>query len=170
MQQRAAHVEAVAACPVQHPGGSEIHREADRTDYEHPTACHLRRVREAPRSLHEDPDRDDDEQDAVRERGEDLRPPVAEASLGRRRPPGEPGREQRERERGGVGEHVAGVCEHGQRVGEQPHDDLHDHEAGDERQRNRERPAVGAQPRVLVTVGVHSLRLARQLWRLKDVR
>ena len=118
MQQRAAHVEAVASRPVQHPGGGEIHGEADRADHEHPAACHVRRVGEAPRSLHEDPDRDDDEQDAVRERGEDLRPPVAEAPLGRRRPPGKPGREQRERKRGRVGEHVARVGEHGQRVGE----------------------------------------------------
>ena len=170
VQQRPAHVEAVASRPVQHARRGEVHGEADRADHEHPAAGDVRWVGEAPRSLHEDPDRDDDEQDAVRERREDLGPPVAEAPLRRRRPPGEPGREQGERQRGGVGEHVPGVGQDGQRVGEQPDDDLHDEEARDERQRDRERLPVGAQPRVLVAVRVHALRLARQLSESENVR
>ena len=56
-----------------------------------------------------------------------------------------------------IGEHVPGVGEHRQRVGEQAHDDLDDQEARDERQRDRERPPVGAQPRVLVAVRVHGV-------------
>ena len=87
----------MASRPVQHACGGEIHRETDRADDEHPAANHVRRVGEAAYSFHEDPDCDDDEKDAVRERSEDLRAAVAEAPLWRGRPRGEPGREQRER-------------------------------------------------------------------------
>ena len=113
---------------------------------------------------------DDDEQDAVRERCEDLRPPVAEASLRRGRPPREPGREEGQRERGGVREHVAGVGEHGERVGEQADDDLHDREAGDEPSAVASALPVGAQPRLIMAVPVHALRLARQLSAPANVR
>ena len=152
------------------PAAARFTDKADHADHQHPAADDGRWVGEAARSLHEDPDRDDDEQDAVRERREDLRPPVAEAPLRRRRPPGEPGGKQGERQRGGVGEHVPRVGQDGQRVGEQPDDDLHDEEARDERQRDRERLPVGAQPRLLVAVRVHALRLALQLSESEDVR
>ena len=140
---------------VEHAGSEEVDGEPDHADDEHPAAGDVGRVGEAPRGLHEDPDGDDDEQDAVRERREDLGPPVAEAPLRRRRPTGEPGREQRERQRRCIGEHVPGVGEHRQRVGDQADDDLHDEEARNERKCDRERLPVGAQAGVLVAVGVH---------------
>ena len=45
------------------------------------------------------------------------------------RPGREPRRDQRERDRAGVGEHVRGVGEQRERVGQQARDDLDDHEA-----------------------------------------
>ena len=83
---------------MQDGGGAEVEREPDHADGEHPAAARLERIAEALDRLDDDPDRDRDERDAVRERGEDLRAPVAEAPLGRRRPRAEPGREQREPE------------------------------------------------------------------------
>ena len=112
VQQRAAHIEAVASRPVEHGGCGEVHSEADHADDEHPAARHPRRVGEASRGLDEDPDGDDDQEDAVRERGEDLRAPIAEAPLWGRRTSGEPRREQRECERRRVRQHVAGVCKY----------------------------------------------------------
>ena len=50
---------------------------------------------------------------------------------------------------------MAGVGEHRQRVGEQADHDLDDQERGNEPEGHRERPPVGAQPRVLVAVSVH---------------
>ena len=137
----------------------EVHGETDHAHGEHPAAGDVGRVGEAPRGLHEDPDGDDDEQDAVGQRRKDLGPPVTEAPLRRRRPARQPGREQRERKRCRIGEHVPGVGEHRQGIGDQAHDDLHHEEARNERQCDRERLPVGAQSGALVAVGVHGVRL-----------
>ena len=79
--------------------------------------------------LDEDPDRDHDEGDSVGERGQDLGPPVAEAPLCSRRAGGQPRREQRERNRPRVTQHVTGVCEERQAVGGQTAYEL-DHGVG----------------------------------------
>ena len=42
-----------------------------------------------------------------------------------------------------LAEHVGGVGQQRQRPGDQAGDDLHDHEAGDERERDGQRAAVG---------------------------
>ena len=144
---------------MEHAGSEEVHGEPDHAHGEHPPAGDVGRVGEASRGLHEDPDRHDDEQDPVRQRRQNLGPPVAEAPLRRRRPARQPGREQRERKRCCIGEHVPGVGEHRQGVGDQAHDDLDDEEARNERQSDRERLPVGAQPGVFVAVGVHGVRL-----------
>ena len=54
-----------------------------------------------------------------------------------RRARGEAERDERERDRAGVGEHVRRVGEQRERVGEDADDDLDDHEAEDQRERDR---------------------------------
>ena len=89
----------------------DVHDEADECDDEHPAAEHVAGIAKAHDRLDEDPDRERDEQDAVRERRQHLGALVAERSLGRRRLRGEPGRHESERERDVVGEHVHRVGE-----------------------------------------------------------
>ena len=62
-------------------------------------------------------------------------------------PRGEPRGDEREPDRGRVGEHVRGVGQQRQRPGEQARDDLDGHEAGDERERDRQPAAVGVRGR-----------------------
>jgi hypothetical protein len=150
----------VAAGSVQHAGRGEVDDEPDGTHGEHPAARDLGRIGQAPNGLDDDPDGDDYKGYAVRKSREDLGPPVAEASLQRRRPAGEPRREQREGQRPRIREHVPCIGEQRERVGQYARNDLDDEEARDERQRESERTAVGTQTRVLVIVRVHRFRLA----------
>ena len=71
-----------------------------------------------------------------------------------RRALGQPRRHQRERDRARVGEHVGGVREQRQRVGDHAGHDLDHHEAADQRQRDGERAAVGGGHRTVVVVMV----------------
>ena len=80
---------------------------------------------------------------AVDLRRQDLGAPEAERERARRGPRGEARRDEREPDRGGVGEHVRGVGEQRERAGQQARDDLDAHEAGDERQRDGQPAAVG---------------------------
>ncbi len=56
---------------------------------------------------------------------------------------GEPDRDEREPERGGVGEHVRGVGEQRERLGDDAHHDLDAHEADDQGERDRQLADVG---------------------------
>ena len=76
--------------------GSDVHRQPDERDREHPAAEHVAGIAEPHGRLDEDPDRERDEHDAVRERGEHLRALEAVAALRRRRLRREPGRDERE--------------------------------------------------------------------------
>ena len=90
---------------------------------------------------------------AVDERGEDLGAGEAEAPSRRRRATREPGRAERETERARVGDHVHGIREQRQRVGDQPAGDLDDCEREHEHERRRERAPLGV-ARVPVCVRV----------------
>ncbi len=105
----------------------------------------MRRIVETADRLHEDPDRDRDQREAVRERGEDLGSPEAEAPLRSRRPSRQPGRAERERERRGVPEHVARVRQQRQAAGQKPADDLGDRVGDGQGEDEPERaPAAGS--------------------------
>ncbi len=123
------NVEALTRGAREDPRGEEIHEQPDARDDEHPAGEDLRRVREPLDRFDEDPDRDHDEGDSVGERSQDLGPPVAEAPLRSRRAGGQPRREQRERNRRRVTQHVTGVCEERQAVGGQTPYEL-DHGVG----------------------------------------
>ena len=73
-----------------------------------------------------------------------------------RRPRGQPGGDERERQRAGVGEHVGGVGEQRQRAGDHARDDLRDHEGEDQRERRGEPLAVrvGRDRVVVMLMGV----------------
>ena len=154
---RGPDVEAVAAGADHEPGREDVHAEPDHADEQHPAAERVARVAEPVDRLDEDPDGDRDEQDAVRERGEDLRAVEAEAPLRGRRPPRRPRREEREREPARVGGHVPRVREQRERVGERAGDDLDDAEGDDQRERQRERTRPGrAGSAVVVPVRVQA--------------
>ena len=71
------------------------------------------------------------------------------------RPAGERGGGEGEADGAGVGEHVGGVGEQRQRVGDEAGDDLDDHEAEDQPEREPELAAVRVGgDRVAVVVGV----------------
>ena len=106
-------------------------------------ALHLRRRREALHGLDRDHAGEHEQRRAVDLRREHLGAAEPEREAPARRPRGQPRGDQRERQRAGVGEHVRGVGEQRQRVGEQARDDLGDHEREDQRERRREPPAVG---------------------------
>ena len=89
--------------------------------------------------------------DAVRERGEDLRALEAEGALRRRRLRREPGRDERDRERDVVREHVHRVREEREAAGEHAADDLDDRVRRGEGERERER-AAALHPSVVVSV------------------
>jgi len=101
-----------------------------------------------------DADADDEEQsDAVGERDQHLHPVEAVGALGVGRPArqakGEPG----EPEGGGVGEHVRGVGEQGERAREQAARDLGQHEAAGQKCRPERPPLVGVMGVVMVVPG-----------------
>ena len=98
--ERCAYVEAFAARTDQDPGGEQMltTSPSDR-DHQHAEAEDLDRVLEPPDRLDDHPDRDDHEQHAVDQCGEDLGPLEAEGSLRRRRSGGERDRAARARNR-----------------------------------------------------------------------
>ena len=91
----------------------------------------------------DDPEREQPERDPVRLRGEDLEPRVPERPAPGRRPRRHRRGDEREPERRRVGEHVPGVGEQRERVGERARDDLADHHGRDEDERDGQRAAVG---------------------------
>ena len=98
---------------------------------------------------------EDEQRDAVDLRGEDLGAPEAERHPAAGRPQREPRRPHAQPERGGVDEHVRGVREQRQRVGDDPEHHLGRHEGEDQDERDRERPGIGVGAHaVVVTVMV----------------
>ena len=99
------------------------------------SAQHLGRVADAADRLDEHVDRDPDEQHGVGEGGQDLEPVEPERAVrAGRGARGELDGGQGHPESEDVGEHVAGVGQQGQRVGEEPADHLDDHEGGEHRE------------------------------------
>ncbi len=122
--ERSLDVEAVAARTGQDETGRDVHPHADERDREHPAAEHLAGVAQPRRRLHEDPDRERDQEHAVGERGENLRALVAVRPLGRGRLGREPRGDERETERDVVREHVHRVREQGEAPRVEAADDL----------------------------------------------
>ena len=104
---------------------------------------HVRRRDQPPDRLVDDQRGEHEQRHAVGLRREHL--DAAQAERQRRRlrgRRGEPHRDQRERDRGGVGEHVRGVGEQRERVRDDAGGDLDRHEQQDQRQRDRQPATV----------------------------
>ena len=154
MEERATHVQALAVAACEDAGRDEIHRDADESDDEDDATVHVRRIDEPPRCAVDDPDADEQQRDAVRLRGEDLRAPEAERPRPARRSRREARRDERAAERGRIREHVPCIGEQGERAGEKPGDDLAHHQREDQGERDaKQSPVVNA--RVIVRVRVH---------------
>ena len=106
-------------------------------------ALDVRRVDQAADALEQDQQGEHEQRDAVGLGREDLDALEAVGHHALRRPRGEPDRHQRERDRGRVGEHVAGVREQRERAGE----------------RARRRPRRSMKPRISASATA-SLRLS----------
>ena len=134
------------------PRRDEIDRHADERDDQHRLAADVRRGDQPAAGLEHDQQGEHQQRDAVRLRREDLDAPEAvrhDALGGSRR---EPDRNDREADRGGVGQHVRRVGEQRERSDDEADDDLEAHEADDQREREREFARVG--------VGGHSVRVS----------
>ena len=121
----------------QHRGG-EVDRDPGDRHGQHRSALRLRRAQQPVDALVDDPGTEHEQRHPVQLRGEDLRSLQPERVVAAGRPGGEPHRDQRERDRAGVGEHVAGVGEQCQGVGQHSDHDLDRHEGDDQRQRGEE--------------------------------
>ena len=123
-----AQVEAVPVARVQHAVGEDVHAEPG-----HGARPASRRrapssARAVAAPLRNDPGRDEDERKAVDEGREDLETLVAVGTAGVRGPAADAKPQQREPERGHIGQHVHGVGEQCEGAGDQPADKLRDEE------------------------------------------
>jgi hypothetical protein len=116
VQQRCSHVQVARIAVAQHCEGDHVHHEARHRDREHrPPEDGSGRAQAADR-LDDDPRRDR-EQKPVHKRGENLEAVITVAALLVVRPARDPDGDPCERERRGVGEHVAGVGDERERAG-----------------------------------------------------
>ena len=143
MLEGALDVEAPAVRARKHPRGREIDDYADERHGEHEAALHVGRVDQAAHRLEQDQQGEHEQRHAVGLGGEDLDALEAVGHHALRRARGQADGHQRERDRGRIGEHVAGVREQRERAGHQSGDDLDEHEAEDQRERDGELAAVG---------------------------
>lgn len=135
MLEAALHVETVALGPGELPSGEHVDRDADQSQRKHQLPLYLGRRQEPAGGLEADQASQDQESGAVGQRGEDLGPFEAVRQPSLRGPGSQPNRDQGQGDRGRIGQHVAGVRQEGQRVGEDADHDLGGHEAGDQGQR-----------------------------------
>ncbi len=158
--ERALDVEARAVGARQRPDGRQVDPDADDGDHEHEAALDVGRLEQAPHGLERDHERQHEQRDAVDLRRQDLDALEAVGHDALRRPGGQADGDQRESDRRRVGEHVPGVREQRQRVAGDAGDDLEQHEAEDQHERDRELAAVGV-GRDAVRVAVACRRRAR---------
>lgn len=123
--------------------GGDVHERSQDAHDDHDRAVDVRRRAEPPHALDGDDAGEHEERGAVDLRRQDLRAPKPKVNAPFGGCAATPRRQQRERGRRGVGEHVRGVLRQRQRAGEQSGDDLDRHEAGDQEQRDRQPAPIG---------------------------
>ena len=127
-----AYVQVLGLVPAQddQPGG--VGQRADDGDGEHQAGLDLARLAQPVDRLDQHPDGHPDQQQGVAQRGQHLGPLHAVRAARAGGPGAQAGPDQGQHQSGGVGQHVAGVGQQGQRAGEQAADDLgHEDDAGD---------------------------------------
>ncbi len=137
------HVEVGAIRTCDLAEGDDVDDGADERGRHHDRRAHVGRVDEAVHALGDDQQAENEHRGTVDLGGEDLRPAEAEGHPAAGGPQREPGRPHAETERSSVDQHVRGVREQSERVGDDPEHHLERHEREDQGQRDRERPGVG---------------------------
>ena len=124
MLEAAFDVERATVRARQLPGGGEVGDDPGERDQQHDQALGaLGRDQPADGAV-DDQDPEHQKRGAVGLSREDLGPAQAEGEVAARRAPHQPDHDQRQSQRGRVGERVRGVREERQRVGEDAGDDL----------------------------------------------
>ena len=148
-----------AAAAMQDPERDRVDDQAGGGDDQHGAADHRHRLHEALHRLPGDGDRDEEQRQPVDEGGQHLEAVEAVGALpvggARRDPHGEPG----ERQRRGIGQHVAGVGEQRQRPGDDAADRLGQHGDRGQQAGPEQAALVGAGLGVRVAVVLPALRL-----------
>ena len=129
--------------PGQQPARRQVDADPGQRHAEHQRAGHRVGGDQPADRLVGQPDRQQHQRDAVGLGGEDLQAaqPVGVPAAGR--PPGDPGRDDRQADGGGIGDHVRRVGQQRERVRRHPGHDLARHERHDERRGRRQPPGVG---------------------------
>jgi hypothetical protein len=148
----ALHVEALPLGAAERPRGRDVDHRAGEADRDDEDAVDVGRIEQPADRLDRDDPGEDEQRRAVDLRGQDLGPSEPEREPPGRRARRQPHGDQRQGDRAGVGEHVRGVGEQRQRRRQQAADDLENHEAGDERQRQPEPAQVGVGRRRVVVM------------------
>ena len=147
----------VQALPIglrQGPYRDQIDDHADQRHGQHEGSANVGRIEQAADRLVGDECRQDQQGHAVGLGGEDLHALEAKGHGAPGRTGRQAQREQREADRGGVGEHVRRVGEQRQRVRDHTGRDLHGHERQDQAERDRQLAAVGVGGRCVGVPGV----------------
>src|SRR2546429_1736072 len=131
---RAALVERVVVAAMQDRGPKGVGRQSYAGDDQEQRPVHLCGGLEPAVGLEPDTERDHDQGRPVHERRQDLQPQQSERPLRRHRPLCQCRHDERQTQRGHVGQHVARVGQQGQRVGEPPAHGFGNHH----RSRNRQ--------------------------------
>ena len=128
MDEGAAHVEILAVGALQQEERGDIHQQAEHGDDHHDAARHLRGGHQPLDRLVDDPRGDGEQREPVGEGDQHLEAVEAVGAPPVRRTPRQPEAEPGQRERGEVGEHVAGVGEKRERAGGDAAGHLGEHE------------------------------------------
>ena len=139
---RAADVQAAVGAR-QDAERQQIDQQPRQRDPGHQPALDGQRRRESLEGLVEHGGRDQDQQRAVRERGQDLQPVVSIGLLGRGGQRSQAGRHEAEHQGEQVGQHVPGVGDQRQAPGQQAADDLDDQDRPGEGDDGDQLPRLG---------------------------
>src|SRR6266705_1887072 len=137
---RAALVERVGVAAMQDRGPKGVGRESYACDDQEQRPVHLCGGLEPAVGLEADTERDHDQGRPVHKRRQDLQPQQSERPLRRHRPLCQCRHDERQTQRGHVGQHVARVGKQGQRVCEPPAHGFGNHHRGRDRQHDLHPP------------------------------
>lgn len=141
MPERALQVQVFLAAAMQDGEGENVDQQAADGDDHEDIAHHLDRVEQAVDGLPDDPERKQDQKDAIGEGGEDLHPREAIGALRVGRALGQLVADPGEGQRARIGQHVRSVRQEGQRAGDQAAGHFGEHEGGCQQAGNRDAAA-----------------------------
>ena len=137
------HVQALALGLGEDPGSEKVHDDPERRDDRHEPPRNDRRTDQARDRLVADEHGEHQQHRAVGLPAEHLGPAHAIGQMLARRPLHDPDHHQRQHQRAGVGQHVAGIRDQRERVRQDADDDFEDHVADDEQKRDRQIASIG---------------------------